>query len=134
MQIEGVVARDSETRKLIDITKHQVLLQMLRQVQRGSKIELIARTLAIRNVGRRIQAIWILANVHSQKTVRAAQPPSRQDFPLGERFDAVRSAAHLVAGDEGKNDVAGDGATLQNRCTGFRRSQVRVIVVKSGNV
>src|SRR5438270_13659586 len=98
---------------LIHVTHHQVLLQMLRQVQRGAEIKLIARTRTIRNVRRRIQAICILAYVHPQEAVRARNLPSGEHFPLGESFDAVCPTAHLIARDEGENDITWEWAACE---------------------
>src|ERR1700676_171135 len=103
---------------------------MLRQVQRGSEIVLMARTRAVRKVWSRIQAVCVLVYVHAQEAVGPHELPSRQNLPLGEWLDTVRPPAHLVARDKRKNHVTRHRTADKDGCTRLSRSQICVIVVK----
>src|SRR5690348_4168880 len=94
----------------------------------------MARTQPVRNVRSRIQAIRVLVYVHSQEAIGAAQFPSREYFPLGERLDAVRSAAHLVAGNERKHGVIRHRIACQYRRARFRGAQICVVIVEGREI
>src|SRR5579859_927002 len=130
MKIQRVIARYVQAGKFIYIAKHQVLLDMLRQVQRRSQVVLMARTRSVRNVRSWIQAVSVLAYVHLQETVGPHELPSRQNLPFGKRLDAVCSSTHLVARDKRKNHIIRHRTAGKDGCAGLRRSQICVIVVK----
>src|SRR5215471_9385282 len=103
----------------------------------------MARTQAIWNVRSRIQAVCVLMYVHSQKAVRPGEFPAYwrrscrcllENLPLCERFNTVGASTHLVACDEGQDNVAGHWAALYDRSSWLSRAQFRVIVVEGGNV
>src|SRR5437879_1334579 len=77
-----------------------------------------------------IQTVRILVNVHLQIAVGAHQPPLRNDFPVCKQFDAVSSAAHLVACDKGDDDIGWSGAPFHKRRTRLCRMKIRVIIVE----
>src|ERR1041385_4434980 len=134
MEIQRVVAGNAETWEFIDISKADILLEMLGQVDGRLYEELMPRTLAIGIIPCRVLAILVFANIHLEVAVRTHQLPPGKYFPLCEGLNAVCSTAHFVAGDKGLDDICWNRAAFNKRLTRFRGTKIRVVVVKTSNV
>src|SRR5689334_12365727 len=129
MEIQRVVAGNAETWEFIHISKAEILLEMLGQIDGRLREELMPRTLAIGIIACRVLAILVFANVHLEVAVRTHQLPPGKYFPLCERLNAVCSAAHFVARDKGLHDVRWNRAAFNKGLTRFRGTKIRVIVI-----
>src|SRR5439155_23350780 len=94
-----------ETRQFVHVSKAEVLLEMLGQIDGRLHEELMPGTLAIGIIACGVLAILVFTNVHLQVAVRTEKLPFRKNLPFHERFYAVGSATHFVAGDKGLPDI-----------------------------
>src|ERR1700760_4980457 len=116
MSVYGVVARNVESRQLVNIPNRKVVLQLSEYIERRSYVELMARARHVRVIWSWVKAGGIFPDIHLQIAVRAGQLPPRDDLVLGEKFGAIRAAVHFVTGNEWSHQVQRGRVGLHKRC------------------